>query len=80
VTEQKTEYITADTRQGEVLIRTLAAEVHCNCGAIRAGMSTVRRAQFANAVACRKAFGRLLHDAQSQVGKASRISSMKGHE
>src|SRR5208282_2533868 len=80
VTEQETGYITADTLQIKVLIRTLAAEVHRNCSPIRAGMSTVRRAQFATAVARRKALVRLLREAQRQVGKASRISSMKGHE
>src|SRR5580658_10129452 len=80
VTEQKTEYITADTHQSKVLICTLAAEVHRNCSAIRAGMSAIRRAQFATVFARRKALVRLLHEAQRQVGKASRISSMKGHE
>src|SRR5260370_40544702 len=80
VTEQKTGYITADTLQSKVLIRTLAAEVHRNCSVIRAGMSAARRAQFAPVVARRKALGRRLHRTRRQVGKASRISSMKGHK
>src|SRR5205807_5976814 len=80
VTEQKTGYITADTRQSKVVICTLAAEVHRNCSAIRAASSTVRRAQIATAVACRKALVSMLHQAQGQVGKASRTNSMKGHE
>src|SRR5580704_10975496 len=61
VTEQKTGYITADTRQSKVFICTLAAEVHRDCSAIRAGRSAVRRAQCANVVASRKAFVRRLH-------------------
>src|SRR6202049_426122 len=73
-------YITADTCQSKVLICTLAAEVHRNWNAIRAGMSAAGRAQFASDVTCRKALVRLLREAQRQVGKASRISSMKGHE
>ena len=80
VTEKKTGYITADMLQSKVVICILAAEVHRNCSPIRAGMSTVRRAQFATAVARRKALVRLLREAQRQVGKARRISSMKGHE
>src|SRR5712692_6080556 len=80
VTEQKTGYITADTLQSKVLICTLAAEVHRNCSAIRAGMSAVRRAQFATVVARRKGLVRLPHQVPRQVGKASRISSKKGHE
>src|SRR5208337_3699995 len=80
VTEQKTGYITADTCQSKVLIRTLAAEVHRNRSSIRAGISAVGRAQFATVVARRKALVRLLNHAREQVGKASRISSMKGHE
>ena len=54
VTEQKTGYITADTLQSKVFICTLAAEVRRNCSAIRAGMSAVRRAQFATVVARRR--------------------------
>src|SRR5579864_7879777 len=80
VTEQKAGYITADTPQSKVLICTLAAEVHRNCNAIRARMSAVRSTQFATIVARRKALGRLLYQARARVGKASRISSMKGHE
>src|SRR5580658_1771479 len=80
VTEQKTGYITADTRQSKVLICTLAAEVHRNCSAIRAGRSAVRRTQFATIAARRKALVRRLPRTRGQVGKASRISSMKGHE
>src|SRR5260370_34221399 len=80
VTEQKTGYITADTCQSEVFICTLAAEVHRNCSTIRAGMSAVRRTQFASVVARRKALVRRLHRTRRQVGKASRIRSMKGHE
>jgi len=53
---------------------------HRNCNAIRAGMFAVRRAQFATVVAGRKALVRLLYQARGQVGKANRISSMKGHE
>src|SRR5580692_618282 len=79
-TEQKTGYITADTLQSKVVICTLAAEVHRNRGAIRAGMSTARRVQFATVIARRKTLGRLLHDAQRQVAKASRILRMKAHE
>src|ERR1700689_2470177 len=60
VTEQETGYITADTRQSKGVICALAAEVHRNCDAIRAGMSTVRRTQFANVVASRKALVRRL--------------------
>src|ERR1700746_20664 len=80
VTEQKTGYITADTHQSKVFICTLAAEVQRNCNAIRAGMSAVRRTQFATVVARRKALVRVLHHARGQMGRASRISSMKGHE
>src|SRR6202035_1205219 len=80
VTEQKTGYITADALQSKVVICTLAAEVHRNCSAIRAASSAVRRAQFATAVAHRKVLVRLLHQARGQVGKVSRINSMKGHE
>src|ERR1700688_2377740 len=80
VTEQKTGYITADTSQSKVVICTLAAEVHTNCSAIRAAKSAVGRAQFVAVVARRKALVRLLHRTRGQVGKASRISSMKGHE
>src|SRR5208337_2389758 len=80
VTEQKTGYITADTRQSKVLICTLAVEVHRNRSAIRAGVCAVKRAQFASEVARRKALVRLLHRVRGQVGKASRINSMKGHE
>src|SRR5258708_7126065 len=80
VTEQKTGYITADTRQSKVVICTLAAEVHRNCSAIRAGRSAAGRAQFASTVGRRKGLVRRLHRTRGQVGKASRISSMKGHE
>jgi hypothetical protein len=80
VTEQKTGYITADTRQNKVFIYTLAAEVHRNCNAIRTGMFAVRRPQCATVVAGRKVLVRLPYQARQQVGKASRISSMKGHE
>src|SRR5271163_4562667 len=80
VTEQKTGYITADTSQSKVVICTLAAEVHRNRSSIRAGMSAVRRAQFGTVVARRKALVRLPHQARGQVGKASQISSMKGHQ
>src|SRR5580704_406962 len=80
VTEQKTGYITADTLQSKVVICTLAAEVHRNRSSIRAGMSAVRRVQTATVVACRKALVRLLPEVQRQVGKASRISSVEGHE
>src|SRR5258708_2563174 len=73
-------YITADKCQSKVLICTLAAEVHRNCSAIRAGMSAVRRTQFASVVARRKALVRRLHRRRGQVGKAIRISRMKGHE
>ena len=73
-------YITADTLQSKVVICTLAAEVHRKCSAIRAARSAVRRAQFVAVVARRKALVRLLHRTRGQVGKASRISSMKGHE
>src|SRR5208283_5316598 len=76
VTEQKTGYITAETLQSKAVICTLAAEVHRNCSAIRAGRSAVGRAQFGTVVARRKALVRLLREAQRQVGKASRISSM----
>ena len=80
VTEQKTGYITADTLPSKVVICTLAAEVRRNYSTIRAGMSAARRAQFATVVARRKALGRRLHRTRGQVGKASRISSMKAHE
>jgi len=53
VTEQKAGYITADTRQSNVLICTLAAEVRRNRSSIRAGMSAARRPQFTTAVAHR---------------------------
>src|SRR3974390_1690988 len=80
VTEQKTGYITADTLQSKILICTLAAEFHSNFSAIRAGMSTVRRAHFATVVARRKVLVRLHQRTRGQVRKASRISSMKRHE
>src|SRR5579872_4662810 len=80
VTEQKTGYITADTCQSKVFICTLAGEVHRNCSAIRAARSAARRMQFATVVACRKVLVRLLHRTGRQVGKASRVSSVKGHE
>src|ERR1700674_5870455 len=76
----KAGYITADTRQSKVLICILAGEVRRNRSPIRAGMPVVRRAEFATVVAGRKALVRLLLQARGQVGKASRISSMKGHE
>jgi hypothetical protein len=47
VTEQKAGYITADTLQSKVLICILAKEVRRNRSATRAGVSAVRRAQFA---------------------------------
>src|SRR5208337_4191378 len=75
VTEQKTGYITADTLQSKVLICTLAAEVHRNCSAIRAGMSAVRRAQSATSVARRKAVVRLLHQAGGQGGKPAGLAA-----
>src|SRR5580692_10975666 len=80
VTEQETGYITADTLQSKVVICTLAAEVHRKCSQIRAGISAARGAQFVTVVARRKALVRRLHRTRGQVGKASRISSMKGHE
>src|SRR5580704_8873142 len=67
VTEQKTGYITAHTCQSEVVICILAAELHRNYTAIRAGMSAVRRAYFAAAVARLKALVRLLRGARRQV-------------
>jgi hypothetical protein len=79
-TEQKTGYITADTFQNKVVICLLAAEVHSNCSAIRAGMSTTRRVQLATPVARQKALCRLLYRPRRLVEKASRISSMKRHE
>src|SRR5271165_382157 len=80
VTEQKTGYITADTCQSKVFICTLAAEVHGNCSAIRAGTSTARRTQSATEVTRRKALVRRLHRTRGQAGKASRISSKKRHD
>src|ERR1700675_2824150 len=80
VTEEKTGYIAADTPQSKVVICTLAAELHRNCSAIRAGRSAVRRTQFASIVARRKALVRRLHRTRGQVGKAGRISSKKRHE
>src|ERR1039458_725297 len=80
VTEQKRGYKTADTLQSKVLICVLATEDRHNRSSIRAGMSIVRRTQFATVVARRKALTRLLQRTRGQVGKASRISSMKGHE
>src|ERR1700679_1782272 len=80
VTEQKTGYIAADTPQSKVFICTLAAEVHSKCRVIRAARTAVRREQFATVVARRKALVRRLQRTRGQVGKASRISSMKGHE
>src|SRR5258707_171558 len=79
VAEQETGYVTADTRQSKVVICTLAAEVRRNCSAIRAARPDVRRAQFATVVARRKALVRLLHRTRGEVGKASRIRSMKRH-
>src|SRR5580704_14660554 len=80
VTEQKTGYITADTCQSKVVICTLAAEVHRNCSAIRAGRSAARRAQFASVVARRKVLVNLLHQTRRQVGKVTRISGKKRHD
>src|ERR1700731_5103820 len=80
VTEQKTGYITADTLQSKVLICTLAAEVHYDCSPIRAGMSTVRMAQFATAVARRKARDSPLDKTRGQGVTASQINTKKRHE
>jgi hypothetical protein len=68
VTEQKTGYITADTSQSRVLICTLAAEVRRKSQFDSRGMSVVKKAQFATAVALLKAVVRLLHRARGQVG------------
>jgi hypothetical protein len=81
VTEQETGYITADTLQGKVLIYyTLAAEVGRHGSLIREGMSAAKGTRIATAVARLKAVGSLPHHAREQVGKASRVSSMNGHE
>src|SRR4029077_9550955 len=79
VTEQKTGYITADTRQSKAFICTLAGEVHRNCGPILAGMSAARMAKFASVVARQRALIRLLHGTRVHVGQASRIGSINGH-
>ena len=71
----KAGYITADTRQSKVLICILAGEVRRNCSPIRAGMSVVRRAEFATVVAGRKALVRLLHPARGEVGKPAGLAA-----
>ncbi|MGA7946124.1 MAG: hypothetical protein WB991_13755, partial [Candidatus Sulfotelmatobacter sp.] len=75
----KAGYITADTRQSEVVISPLAAAGYRDYRSIRAGMSVARRMQVATSVAPRSALGRPLQHAQGHVWQASRIGSMNGH-
>ena len=60
VTEQKTGYVTGDTRQSKVLICTLAPEVRRNHSLIRTGTSAARSAWIGTVVARWKALGSLL--------------------
>ena len=80
VTEQEAGYITADSLQNRVSIGALAVEVRCNRSPIPAGISDVRRTWSATSIACLQRTIRLYHLARGQVGEASRISSMNGHE
>jgi hypothetical protein len=72
--------MTADTIQSKVFIVILAAEVQHNCGLFRAGMSGARTAQFATVGARRKAHVRGLPKEWEQVGNASRVVRVRGHE
>jgi hypothetical protein len=76
-TEQKTESITAHTRQSKVFICTLAAEVLSNRSAIQIGMPGARTMEFATVVARGKARDSPLHKAGGQVMTVSRVGSKK---
>jgi hypothetical protein len=80
VPEQRRDTETADTRQSIAFICTVAAEVQRNGSLFRTVIPGTRAAHFATVVASRKAHVRRLPKEREQVGIASRIVSVNGHE
>jgi hypothetical protein len=72
--------MTADTIQSKVFICDLAKEVRHNGSDTNVTKDSPRRWNLATAVACLEAVTGLPHEAPGQVGNASRIDSIKGHE
>jgi hypothetical protein len=72
--------MTADTIQSKVFICALAKEVRQHASDINLAKGSPRRWNLATAVACVEAVIGLPHKARGQVGEASRIDSIRGHE
>jgi hypothetical protein len=79
VTEQTAGYEPADTHRAKVFISISAAEFHRHRNCFRACNDFVRRALSAASIEGWKALGRLINDAQGQLGWSNRIGSLDGH-
>jgi hypothetical protein len=72
--------MTADTMQSKVFICVLAKEVRHSGSGINLATDSPRRWNLVTAVACLETVIGLPQKAREQVGEASRIDSIKGHE